>query len=798
MKRGFKRVLSFAVVAAMALGGFAFVPAKASAETEFPDHYDLRDRDLVTPVKFQNPWNDCWAFSGTAAAETSILTLIGGNKAFKETYGKDFDLSEKHLAWYAEQPITALTNPAQVGEGVHTFGEETNPQKVYDNGGLNVTVSTMFSSGVGPVYEEWFPYQGREGLTTVQFAEKYPEDVRPLVIDTAQQSLFPGKTYDEAYSELTSQKYPFDENTPQWIRKLNDNDYFAGYDNPTTMTEEQFYAVCLKLFINAQKTATGNSEYSKADDWTIPDVDEMGNSNRDRYSGFTLKDGNTLPEIVIKGEDKKYASTSQEGINAVKSELMKGHGVSIGFKGDTSKAGEVGTGKYINLETWAHYTYEDVQPSHAVCIIGWDDNYSKDNFNQGTDEAGNSKTPPADGAFIVKNSWGSETDWYDNGTGTTINKNKWGVKNEQGQHTGYFYLSYYDKTIMNPETVVFDDDIVGVGGNFNVFAYDYMPSLVSAQMDATIHTTDVIKTANVFKNDYDVPQKLYSVSTKTSAPNSTVKYSVYRLNDKATNPEEGTLLGTATGTYEYKGFHREELDGSIVINPGESFSIVAEETAIVDGQKKYGLNVNSGADAEISKALGAPNYCVAVVNPGESFYYAGGKWGDWSEAIPEVKKSIEDGDHFVIDNFSIKAYVVATSEAMYRLYNPNSGEHFYTANAKEMDTVVEAGWSYEGIAWNAPAKSEAPVYRVYNPNSGEHFYTTDISERDGLTSLGWRDEGIGWYSAYEDGEPVYRLYNPNATGAFEAGAHFYTMKEDERDILDALGWNYEGIGWYGD
>ena len=90
------------------------------------------------------------------------------------------------------------------------------------------------------------------------------------------------------------------------------------------------------------------------------------------------------------------------------------------------------------------------------------------------------------------------------------------------------------------------------------------------------------------------------------------------------------------------------------------------------------------------------------------------------------------------------------------------------------------------------------MYRVYNPNSGEHFYTKDINERDDLISLGWRDEGIGWFSAYEDGEPVYRLYNPNATGAFEAGAHFYTMKEDERDILDALGWNYEGIGWYGD
>ena len=136
--------------------------------------------------------------------------------------------------------------------------------------------------------------------------------------------------------------------------------------------------------------------------------------------------------------------------------------------------------------------------------------------------------------------------------------------------------------------------------------------------------------------------------------------------------------------------------------------------------------------------------------------------------------------------------------AMHRLYNPNSGEHFYTANAEEKDDVVEAGWTYEGIAWTAPKTSNAPVYRVYNPNSGEHFYTTDISERDILTSLGWSDEGIGWYSAYEDEAPVYRLYNPNATGVYEAGAHFYTTKEDEKDNLDEAGWNYEGIGWYGE
>ena len=61
------------------------------------------------------------------------------------------------------------------------------------------------------------------------------------------------------------------------------------------------------------------------------------------------------------------------------------------------------------------------------------------------------------------------------------------------------------------------------------------------------------------------------------------------------------------------------------------------------------------------------------------------------------------------------------------------------------------------------------MYRLYNPNSGEHFYTASVTERDHLDQIGWDDEGIAWYVPTETGDPVYRLYNPYA------GDHHYTM-----------------------
>ena len=130
---------------------------------------------------------------------------------------------------------------------------------------------------------------------------------------------------------------------------------------------------------------------------------------------------------------------------------------------------------------------------------------------------------------------------------------------------------------------------------------------------------------------------------------------------------------------------------------------------------------------------------------------------------------------------------------MFRMYNPNSGEHFYTAADAERRMLVRAGWRYEGCAWYAPITSDTPVYRLYSQSTGDHHYTANAAEKDMLVSIGWNYEGIGWYTT-DSGEPVYRLFNPNATGA---GSHHYTTSAAERDYLSSITWQSEGIGWYG-
>ncbi len=140
-----------------------------------------------------------------------------------------------------------------------------------------------------------------------------------------------------------------------------------------------------------------------------------------------------------------------------------------------------------------------------------------------------------------------------------------------------------------------------------------------------------------------------------------------------------------------------------------------------------------------------------------------------------------------------KLYVERVS--MYRVYNPNSGEHFYTSNKDEKNDLTRLGWHYEGIGWNAPKFSNYPVYRLYNPVGGEHHYTLSVDEKKNLVRAGWKDEGIGWYSADPNGSdsiPVKREYNPNAF----ANNHNYTISLDEHNWLIGLGWKDEGNGWF--
>lgn len=215
----------------------------------------------------------------------------------------------------------------------------------------------------------------------------------------------------------------------------------------------------------------------------------------------------------------------------------------------------------------------------------------------------------------------------------------------------------------------------------------------------------------------------------------------------------------------------------------------------VDGKvvdkENYTVDEETGAivlKPEYLEKLGGGDHSIDFVTSNGTASTEFKVTGDPKPADPDNPGNSDDPNNPSSGNNGGTTY----GHLMLRLYNPNSGEHFFTVSPVERDNLVWEGWRDEGIGWVAPTTG-SPVYRLYNPIAGEHHYTLASAERDMLVDAGWNYEGVGWYSDADQKIPLYRLYNPYEY----ANNHHYTTSEVERDHLISVGWRDEGIGWHG-
>lgn len=124
---------------------------------------------------------------------------------------------------------------------------------------------------------------------------------------------------------------------------------------------------------------------------------------------------------------------------------------------------------------------------------------------------------------------------------------------------------------------------------------------------------------------------------------------------------------------------------------------------------------------------------------------------------------------------------------VYRLYNPNSGEHLFTANYNELTKLNRLGWRYEGNLCNSDGTIS--FYRLYNPRQHTHVYVKDGNEKNKLIQKGWLLDFYGKPVFYggEYGIPIWRLYNGKH--------HHYTADEREIYWLETAGWKREKTVW---
>lgn len=154
-----------------------------------------------------------------------------------------------------------------------------------------------------------------------------------------------------------------------------------------------------------------------------------------------------------------------------------------------------------------------------------------------------------------------------------------------------------------------------------------------------------------------------------------------------------------------------------------------------------------------------------------------------------VVTSAQNGKMLIVGHLTehqtdLQALIYLSKKAQSKMFDrPKTLElvnvHDSSLKASHYITFAEVNKVFDVIA----------VYQLKNPNTGEIFYTTNKTEKEILESIGWEYQGIAWYAPTE-GQAVYRLYSK------ELGYHYYTSSVDEVEELKKQGWKFENIAWY--
>ena len=194
------------------------------------------------------------------------------------------------------------------------------------------------------------------------------------------------------------------------------------------------------------------------------------------------------------------------------------------------------TDQWYRSEPLAEYNPTETNTNHAITIVGWDDNYSKDNFG--------TYKPSSNGAWLCKNSWGSN--W---------------------SKDGLFYISYEDVPNLNGNAYFYD---YGTSDNYD-YNYQYDGGVYNGWYPYYASNAANVYTANS-------AETLKAIGFYTEDVQYTCTIKIYK--NCTGNPVSGTLVSTQTTTEPYAGFHTVVLDTPVDLNAGDTYSVVVSQTTV--------------------------------------------------------------------------------------------------------------------------------------------------------------------------------------------------------------------------
>ena len=335
---------------------------------------------------------------------------------------------------------------------------------------------------------------------------------------------------------------------------------------------------------------------------------------------------------------------------------------------------------YYNSSTCSFYDNFSDRTNHQVLIVGYDDSFSRDNFNE---------TPPGDGAWIVKNSWG----------------NAWG-------DSGFFYLSYYDKSIMDTCCLKAEK-----AGRYQTnYQYDELYYSASVSPDK-IHPRKGYM-ANVFTAEKD--EYITGAGFYTTDNNASYEISVYTDLISKTDPSSGTQHSLTTGTERFAGYHTVTLNDPVKVKKGQKFAVVC---GLENPENYYPVPVEAAVLYEMM-FISNDSKIEETTNDGESFISSNGtNWKDTNGlTLAEAYNQSKARDTLLIyelGNVCLKAFGASEPECNEMpVQNAQSVLSSLTANNDKIEVCVKSSGDSEGepltlLSYSMPCSKD---YIVLRPN----------------------------------------------------------------------------------
>ena len=414
----------------------------------------------------------------------------------------------------------------------------------------------------------------------------------------------------------------------------------------------------------------------------------------------TVLDTFAFPQLSIKSTSEFSTDKISDLIKEMKTYIKKYGGITA-----TLATGGANKNKYINWSNNSLNNPENIALSsldHAVCIIGWDDNYSKDNFNT-------NYKPKNNGAWIVKNSWGNIVelgnttklkeevfDQIDESTRKQYNINSsnditdeiliyvlkelfTGLTNirivngvaygDRDSKSFYMYISYETPSIYVSNMGVTKAEL---GKNYdNLYQYDEF----GPTKHINIANTSVYM-ANVFKRDASKNEKLTRVSIYSPKKQN---YQIYVNPDNSKKTISDLKQVSVSGNQKIvtldSGFHTLELEEPLELT-GDSF-VVAVKTSNDDNNSQISVETKCSSEEDPKGLLSN-----VEVSAGQSFFSIDDnlKENNWTDML---NLKLSDGTA-IPSNANIKAYTKEYTKENEN--NNNTAENNTTESASKTNS----------------------------------------------------------------------------------------------------------------